>query len=403
MPSVKVSLPLAVLSIGLSACGIPSPDPGLWQPDPLPCPRVGEGEPVEGPQIFVMSSSLPDCSNGEMTFSTFRSHRGPFFGETRLAGPEDNPAESHKTALYPDRASWLEEIEMAVAKDGGSAGRLAVYVHGYNNSFEDALRTGEILRRSFDVSIPTVVLSWPSRARAQSYLYDEASIGWAQQYHSEVLAALAEKADDITLVSHSMGGRALIQSVLDLDARDPIRARHVRRLAIVSPDVDRDRMLRGEGELDSLLTFGGTSTGPDDRRAVIIYTSSKDRPLQASRFAHGYARLGSTRCKYSVNYAEREAAENHDCHATIARPGFWIVDTSDSPGPDSGFFRHSDVFESCTGRADLRDFLAGRVDEKRRFPLTRDDGRVGWKLVRDPALERDGECIVPEPAATPKP
>ena len=124
-----------------------------------------------------------------------------------------------------------------------------------------------------------------------------------------------------------------------------------------------------------------------------------------------YARLGTTQCRYSVDYADREVAKSRrqDCHATRFRDNFWIVDTSNSPGPDSDFWRHSDVFESCTGRADLRAFLMGRHDVPWRERLDSESypdwqatpewaGRVGWRLVDDPGLQQDGECVEWMPA-----
>ena len=383
------------LTVGLGACGIPAPDPALWLAKPEEtCPKIDPAK-VDATDLFVMSSSLPDCRQGTLAFSTYRSHRGLTFAQAELTGPDSDPAQSDDTRRFADRGAWLGAIERAVSAENGSAGKLAVYFHGYNNTYRDALKRGENVRRSFEFAVPTVVVSWPSRARGQSYLYDEASIGWAQQYHSRMLVDLAQRASDITLVSHSMGGRTLIQSVLDLDARYPELGRHVKRLVIVSPDVDRDRVLRDDGEIDQLSTFGQPDTPVAERRDIVIYASARDLPIRLSRFAHGYARLGSTDCKYAVNYADREIGDDRKeaCHAARPRDKVTIIDTSASPGPERDLMRHSDVFESCTGRADLRAFLAGDARTPWRSEVVLDDQRKAWRLVRDPRFERGKECI----------
>lgn len=394
-----VRLHKAVAGIGLAvclgACGIPAPDPSLWLAKPEEtCPKIDPAK-VDATNLFVMSSSLPDCRQGTLAFSTYRSHRGLTFAQAELTGPDGDPAQSDNTRRFADRDAWLGAIERAVSAENGSAGKLAVYFHGYNNTYRDALRRGENVRRSFEFAVPTVVVAWPSRARGQSYLYDEASIGWAQQYHSRMLVDLARRASDITLVSHSMGGRTLIQSVLDLDARHPELGRNVKRLVIVSPDVDRDRVLRDDGEIDQLSTFGQPDTPVAERRDIVIYASARDLPIRLSRFAHGYARLGSTDCKYAVNYADREIGDDRKeaCHAARPRDKVTIIDTSASPGPERDLMRHSDVFESCTGRADLRAFLAGDARTPWRSEVVLDEQRKAWRLVRDPRFERGKECI----------
>ena len=397
---------LAVFVLALGACGIPAPDPALWQTPTSDCPSLPFAEGPDPADIFVMSTSLPDCRAQGMSFSTYRSHRGAVFAKAKLTGPDDSPAMTSITRHVEEKDRWLAAIRSAVSAEGGSAGKLVIYIHGYNNSYDEALETAEKVRRSYRYTVPTVLLSWPSRANGQGYVFDEASIGWAQQYNSRIITDLAEVATDITIVSHSMGARALVQGVLDLDARRPDLARHVKRLVMASPDMDRHRVLRDGGEIDSLLAFGRPEGGAGDRRDIVVYTSGDDRPIRLSRMAHGYARLGSTECKYSVDYQDRDVPkpQSDDCHATRQRDNFWIIDTSRSPGPDSDVWRHSDVFDSCTGRADLRAFLMGyhdrpwrqRLDWEKRpdwheTPAWKD--RVGWRLVDDPTLERDGVCV----------
>ena len=97
MPSVRVSLAIAGFSIALASCGVPSPDPALWQTDLGACPTIATVEQANPDHIFVMSSSLPDCRTGAMRFSTYRSNRGMTFAQAQLTGPEDEPARTHTT------------------------------------------------------------------------------------------------------------------------------------------------------------------------------------------------------------------------------------------------------------------------------------------------------------------
>ena len=337
----------------LAACGLPAPSTSLLNAQ-CPPPLTEPGEPGAS-DMFVMSSSLLDCRRTPITFAKYRNHRA-YPGEpgrtvsyavTSLEGPDDRPWTAQNTRLYAARA-WRAALSERI-NAAGNEGRLLVFIHGYNNDFEDALARGTIIRRLSRGNTPTVVVSWPSRNRLQSYVYDEASIAWAQDYISDLVEDLAGVATDITIVSHSMGGRALIAAVERLEFRDPGKAKHITSAILVAPDIDRHRVLRPNGSLDTLL---------GSQRKVVIYTSQKDFPIRASRMLHGYARLGSSDCRYDVDYARRARGRHGNCHWTGLRDRFEIVETARTS--DDFGLRHADVFDTCAGRYDLRTFLHGK-------------------------------------------
>jgi esterase/lipase superfamily enzyme len=371
---LRRAFPAAAALLLLAGCGLTIPDPvpylaGCATTDHTPAP-----EGVD--EFFFLSTALPDCRGGKLTMAPFR-HPVPTYGSGRYGW--EAPREPLPAVLTQHgKDQWLAAVARKVASPAAK-GRLLVYIHGYNTTFDEAhemaARIGELAGKD----VPVVVLHWPSRAGALSYAVDEATVSWAQGPLDEALAELSARAEDITVVAHSMGARAAIRSVVALDGFRGARPDRVRRVVLASADEDRDRVLRKGGSADELLRY---------RRQVLAYASYRDTPLDLSRRAHGYARLGSTDCKYDILFARRVLGKLGNCHRAAPRAGLAMVSTSLINAEDS--FDHNDFIEDCRTRADFAAFLRGDPPP----PFRRDIGDgdlAGYEIAPD-VPDPDGLC-----------
>lgn len=362
---------LAVCGL-LAACGLNIPDPAPYMARCEAFERQAPSGPISG--LFFMTSRLPDCRGNQLLFAGFRDPRVRFgISDLPLEGSE--PWKRHASILLDD-ADWQATLQRELHADN-NAGRLLVYVHGYYNNFEDALRTASNLRELYYRGVPTVVVSWPSRNDRLAYTEDEDSIGWAQDYLDELLLQLSVTSDDITIVSHSMGARAVLRAVERLDLEGAGTGRHVRRIVLASPDVDRDQVLRPNGVISRLMRQEG--------RKILVYASQRDIANRASQWVHGYSRLGSSDCSFDVVFARRSLAAEGDCHLTTSNERLAIVDTSDAPGHDLA--RHHDFVETCAGRVDLSAFFRDKdITWRERIERSERPGQslVGYRIA--PAL-----------------
>ena len=202
---------------------------------------------------------------------------------------------------------------------------------------------------------------------------DEDNIAWAQDYLDDLLLSLSAMSDDITIVSHSMGARALLRAVERLDLEDRGRGGNVRRIVLASPDVDRDQVLRANGTLTRLLS--------QQNRTVLIYVSQRDIGNRASQWVHGYARLGSSDCRYDVVFARRSLGRDGNCHLAVSNERLAIVETSATSA--DGIFRHHDFVDACAARVDLAAFFRNN-EIKWREPVERPgESLVGYRIVPD--------------------
>jgi esterase/lipase superfamily enzyme len=178
---------------------------------------------------------------------------------------------------------WEAALRAATARTGRNA--VLLFVHGYKNSFEDALfRTAQI---AYDVKFKGAVamFSWPSINRVTGYTIDnnnaEYSIPDFEAALKRVISATGSS--EIYIIAHSMGNKVVSRGLVELVSRDPSVRGRVRELILAAPDVDADTFKR---DIAPFLAQAAVRT--------TLYASSKDYALYASRKLQGYSRAGDT-------------------------------------------------------------------------------------------------------------
>ena len=89
-----------------------------------------------------------------------------------------------------------------------------VFVHGYNNTFDDAAkRTAQLW---YDLQFPgaPIFFSWPSQGNRAGYTFDETNAEWAQEDFEKFLWNLHTRssAKRIHVIAHSMGNRIVARN-----------------------------------------------------------------------------------------------------------------------------------------------------------------------------------------------
>lgn len=174
-----------------------------------------------------------------------------------------------------------------------------VFIHGYNVSFDDALRRTAQLTADLKYEGIPILYSWPSRANTLSYTRDEANVGWTVPHLEQFLVDLRQKGNlkQIHVIAHSMGNRALLGAIERIGLRDDHREPVLSRVVMAAPDVDA-------------LEFKNRYAGLVQRvaGATVVYGSRNDRALMLSEQIHGYDRLGLV----SSEFASRDNVDMID-------------------------------------------------------------------------------------------
>jgi esterase/lipase superfamily enzyme len=264
----------------------------------------------------------------------------------------ENPAK-HVVLVNTVIRSKDEFFEDLVARVRASVKSSAfLFVHGYNVTFEDAAR--RTAQMSYDLAFDgaPVFYSWPSQGTTPAYTVDEQNIEWAQANLKNFLEDFFERSDaqNVYLIAHSMGNRALTRAVASLLTDKPIIRSRLKEVILAAPDIDAEVFKR-----DIIPAL----TKPDS--PVTLYASSEDLALAASKKVHGYPRAGDSG------------------QGLVVVPG---IETIDATHVDTGLLGHSYFAEARSILSDMFYLIRYGQRADQRFGLRRVDAQAGhyWEF-----------------------
>jgi len=197
-----------------------------------------------------------------------------------------NPQRDFVTASadYLDKRAFSAAISSAAKRSGRS--RVLVFVHGFNNRFDDAVyRFAQIVHDSKAEGIP-VLFTWPSRGevRLSAYGYDRESANYSRDALEQLLDTLAAnpQVKEVNILAHSMGNWVTLEALRGkaIGGGGKIGGK-VRNVFLVAPDVD----------VDVFRTQIRRMGHPRPRFALFV--SQDDKALSLSQFIWGgMQRLG---------------------------------------------------------------------------------------------------------------
>ena len=118
-------------------------------------------------------------------------------------------------ADYLDKQSFNAALSAAAKKTGRS--KVLVFIHGFNNRFDDAVyRFAQIVHDS-NVPVIPVLFSWPSRGevRLSAYTYDRESANYSRDALEQLLDSVAANPNvkEVTVLAHSMGNWLTLEAL----------------------------------------------------------------------------------------------------------------------------------------------------------------------------------------------
>lgn len=259
-----------------------------------PTPYLAPG--AEAHRIFVATNRQP--VEGPRRFGGERSRELRFAHFDISVPPAHKPGEIEWPDLAPDPAKHfmtLDEVahspaafDRAIAdelsRQPEGARDVVVFVHGFNNTFAEALYRLAQIRHDFGIEAPVVNYSWPSLGNPLGYVHDRDSTLVAREGLQSLLAQLARSpADRLVLIAHSMGAFLSMEALRELavGGQRELLAR-ISPVILIAPDVDVD-VFRAQAERIGQLP-----------QPFLIFASARDRALMLSARLSGQpARLGS--------------------------------------------------------------------------------------------------------------
>jgi esterase/lipase superfamily enzyme len=187
------------------------------------------------------------------------------------------------SADYLDKQAFSAAVTNA-ARQGGRS-KVLVFVHGFNNRFDDAVyRLAQIVHDSRAEGIP-VLFTWPSRGelRLNSYAYDRESAIYSRDALEQLLDTLAANRNvkEVNILAHSMGNWVTLEALRGKAIAGGKIGGKIKNVFLVAPDVDVD-IFRTQ-----IRRMGAA------RPRFALFVSQDDKALNLSQFIWGgMPRLG---------------------------------------------------------------------------------------------------------------
>jgi esterase/lipase superfamily enzyme len=272
---------------------------------------------------------------------------------SREAGTTFAGAIAVRPAVLPaGLAACVDLIAHHLSQSGRT--RVMLFIHGFRNTFEDAVRRA--ITTATDVGYPGIVLvwSWPADGRVSNYMRDEDNARLTEFIMPTFIAKLLPRTEftKLDLLAHSMGTRIALKLLHALQ-EDRERAK-IDQVVLAAPDETRD-----------IVRFVMSGPASQLGRMRTLYAAAYDWPLRVSSWLHGNDRAGLAGDDLLV------LRELDSIDATAAERSFWGIFT----------LSHAHVFDVPKAIADLRKVLVeGSVARERSLTERAHGGLRSWVI-----------------------
>ena len=186
-----------------------------------------------------------------------------------------------KNTQILDRDDFFSELNSNIRRTKRK--NAFIFVHGFNVSFnEAAYRTAQM---AYDLEFDGVPVfySWPSNENTLKYFGDRKVAEKTKPKLEQFLTDFFEKtsADNVYLISHSMGGEVLTGAIVPLIKKHPEIKQKLKEIILTAPDIDAEVF---KNEIAPVMT--------STQKPITLYVSSGDTALKVSKMLNRSWRLG---------------------------------------------------------------------------------------------------------------
>jgi esterase/lipase superfamily enzyme/Tfp pilus assembly protein PilF len=237
-------------------------------------------------------------------------------GESGLA-----VAEAADARRLSQRCYDIEDLRQLFLNANPSSDKDAlIFIHGYNNSFDGAVRRAAQIAYDINFAGITFAFCWPSQGAYGGYLKDAQTVELARLHLSDFIKDVINKVKParIHFIAHSMGNEVLMGALDKLVGESPSFRPLLGQVINAAPDIGPDIY----NALVKRITVGhqvaGLETESKPARKFTLYAAKSDWALRLSSWIWGDTRAG-------LIYGEPLIGSGFDTiDITNGGPGVWI-------------------------------------------------------------------------------
>ncbi len=218
----------------------------------------------------------PDHQSGDDKTVKLGLVGGP---SARIDGPwsDGTPGATSDTS-----AEWINRLS---AQSSAGGGRVLIYVHGYNNTFEEALLRAARLKHDLGFTGPVIAFSWPSAGKSTAFLTDISNAHFGEAHLYKVLTLLPAESKNVAIIAHSLGNQVVstMFAATSAKAAPASGLGRITEVIMAAPAVDNDYLR---------ISLGRAMTGNYPTARFTVYASRRDRAMAAVRSYSGSSNAG---------------------------------------------------------------------------------------------------------------
>jgi len=249
--------------------------------------REDTGEPVRLEERYT-------ANRGRVAFGLAMVAIDPRGSLSRFASPQPNHVLEQSSLQRNREIQQLAGISEAdfirdlarYRSDSGPPQEVLVFIHGYKRTFADCISNAAHLRHELAFPGPVIAFSWPSTNSISGYLADIENLDWSEPALSDLIRLVSRSFPGarIHLIAHSLGNRALINTLSELVRAQPdLSGSSIGEIVFMAPDFDREIFIN---------SIAGQLAAIPARKT--LYVSAEDFPLMTSARLFQYPRLGDS-------------------------------------------------------------------------------------------------------------
>jgi len=245
-------------------------------------------------------------------------------------------------------------------------GPIMVFIHGYDESFDKAMKDAAMIAYQYDCKGDSAVLpisfSWPSLNNKAEYAADEANLEWSTPAFFEFIDTIKtakNPSSPLDVVAHSMGNRPVIGYCFQHRAD----TQSFRNIVLSGGDIDYHTAEARKQDIEAAA-----------ERSVTIIVSDRDAPLITSQILHGQPRLGRPIDPPHMRAAKSELLGSSFWSQLTLDASALIVPNTFNMDPDVGRWMSANPtlgreFGEKTIFIDVTDLVAGEMGHRLAFPV----------------------------------
>jgi len=186
-----------------------------------------------------------ELRTSQLTYGRYVVSVPPSHKAGRIEWPRNvpNPQRDFTTLdvdTYHSAQKFRQQLNETRAKSQ-APDQVVVYIHGFNNSFAEALYRFTQIAADMELQGSQVLYAWPSAESSAQYLHDRDSVLFARDGLQTTLESIVQSGTKrIVLVAHSVGSVLLMETLRQMQFQDSPINEKIEAVFLLSPDIDEN-------------------------------------------------------------------------------------------------------------------------------------------------------------------